>query len=136
MAATLQAWADAVSWLGAVLPAVELPGAAGTEEVCVGARQQLLQLQGRLQQDLQGALATLASSSSSSSSGNARGDAEPAATAEAGALPPAVAAVLPGLAQQMVALGHALCAQLPLACCCNNPRCRQLRGVARVSCSW
>jgi hypothetical protein len=96
--------------------------------------QQLMQLQGRLQQDLQAARWTLSElrlGSSSSSSCNASCIAKPAAAA-ASDLPPAVAAALPSIAQQMVAFGHALCAQFPLPYCCNNPGCTELRGASEL----
>jgi hypothetical protein len=32
--------------------------------------------------------------------------------------------------QQLVQLGQALCAQLPVPLCCNNPGCVELRGAS------
>jgi hypothetical protein len=123
-----------VRWLGHVLPAIELPGGPGSEQACAAARQQLLQLQGRLQQGVQDAVVNLDSSSGSSDGidVSSSGSDEAAAAAKASELPPAVAAALPGLAQQMVALGEALCAQLPLPHCCNNPGCVELRGASEL----
>jgi hypothetical protein len=108
---------------------VQLPGAAASEQACAAARQQLMQLQGRLQQDLQDAVVALDSSGGSSRA--ASHNAEPAAAA-ASDLPPAVAAALPDLAQKMVVFGHALCAQFPLPYCCNNPGCTELQGASEL----
>jgi hypothetical protein len=131
----LKSFNESVHWLGDVLPAVELPGGPGSEQACATARQQLLQLQGRLQQGLEHAAVGMVDSSSGSSDGtyvSGSGSDQAAAAAEASELPPAIAAALPGLAQQMVALGEALCAQLPLPHCCNNPGCVELRGASEL----
>jgi hypothetical protein len=45
---------------------------------------------------------------------------------------PAVAAVLPGIAERLTALGEALCAQFPLPHCCNNLDCVKLRGASEL----
>jgi hypothetical protein len=120
--------------MGLELPTVELPGAAGSGQACAAAMQQLTQLQGRLQQDLQAArwaLSEFRVGSSSSSCSNASNTSEPAAVAVS-SLPADVAAALPGLAQQMVVFGQALCAQFPLPYCCNNPGCTELRGASEL----
>jgi hypothetical protein len=145
---------QAVHGLGIALPAVELPGGPGSEQACAAARQQLLQLQGRLQQDMQDALGNM-DSSSSSSSGGGRGSAgvgssgDGVGSSECGSSSDVFAAgispdqlqqsssefldaALPGIAQQMVALGEALCAQFPLPHCCNNPGCVELRGASEL----
>jgi hypothetical protein len=122
-----------VRWLGLALPAAELPGGPGSEQACAAAKQQLLQLQGRLQQGLQDAVGKADSSSGSSDAVDVSGsDIDGAAAAAASELPPAVAAATAAIAQQMVALGEALCAQLPLAHCCNNPGCVELRGASEL----
>jgi hypothetical protein len=135
---------QAVRGLGSALPAVALPGGPGSEQACAAARQQLLQLQGCLQQGLQDAQAKVASSSiSCSSSGGTKsaGVDSSSDVAAAGSTPDQLqrsssddlAAALPAIAQQMVALGEALCAQLPLAHCCNSPGCKGLlRGASEL----
>jgi hypothetical protein len=141
----LRPWGDSVQGLGLALPAVELPCGPGSEQACAAARQQLLQLQGRPQQGLQDALASSSSEGSSSgctnSAGINSGDCESSsAVAAAGSTPDQLqqsnsvdlGAALPAIAQQMVALGEALCAQLPLARCCNNPGCVELRGASEL----
>jgi hypothetical protein len=146
----LLSWIEAVHGLGLALPAVELPGGPASEQACAAARQQLLQLQGRLQQGLQDALAKAAcssSNSSSSSSGGTKtagvksGDCDGSSdVAAAGSTPDQVqqsdsvdlAAALPAIAPQMVALGEALCAQFPVPHCCNNPGCVELRGASEL----
>ncbi|KAF6253232.1 hypothetical protein COO60DRAFT_1643321 [Scenedesmus sp. NREL 46B-D3] len=112
----VRGWSIRVAWLGTVLPAIEMLGGPGSEQACAAARQQLLQLQGRLQQGLQEAVGVLDSSTGIC----------------AGVLPAAVAAALPAVAQQMAALGEALCDQFPLPHCCNNPCCVELRGVSEL----
>jgi hypothetical protein len=146
-AVQLRSWIEAVHGLGLALPAVELPGGPGSEQACAAARQQLLQLQGRLQQDLQDALAMLGSASSGSSGGGTKsagvvtGDCDSCSdVVAAGSAPDQLqqsdssdlGAAAAAVAQQMVALGEALCAQLPLAHCCNNPGCVELRGASEL----
>jgi hypothetical protein len=113
--------------LGATLPTVELPGGPGSEQACAAARQQLLTLQAGLQQGLDAAVldSTAAGSSSSSGSGSDTAGASEGSTA-------VDMAAVPGLAQQLVVLGGALCAQLPLPYCCNNPGCVELRGASEL----
>jgi hypothetical protein len=122
-----------VCYLGATLPAVELPGGPGSEQACAAARQQLLQLQAGLQQGLGAVVldSTAAGSSSSSGSGSGSGSSSGTAGASEASTPFKMASV-PGLAQQLVALGGALCAQLPLPYCCNNPGCVELRGASEL----
>jgi hypothetical protein len=117
----------AVCHLGTTLPAVELPGGPASEQGCAAARQQLLQLQAGLQQDLDAMVLDNTAAGSNSSSGSGSG----AASAGKGSTALDMAAV-PGLAQQLVALGGALCAQLPLQYCCNNPGCVELRGASEL----
>jgi hypothetical protein len=57
---------------------------------------------------------------------------EAAAAIAASRLTSAVAPALPDIAQQIVALGGALCAQFPLPHCCNNPGCVELRGASEL----
>jgi hypothetical protein len=125
----MKVWAGAVGWLAPVLAAVQLPGAAGSEAACAAARQQLMQLQGRLQQDLQDAVGKLGAGSSSIGSGEQTAG-QP--WVDDDALATIVAAALPSIAQQMVVFGHALCTQVPLPYCCNNPGCTELRGASEL----
>jgi hypothetical protein len=145
----IKEWSVKVAWLGSVLPAVELPGGPGSEQACAAARQQLLQLQSRLQQDMQEVVVKLGidsndSSSGSSSSGSASaggGVSDGSSDVPAAGSTPAqlqqsssdfLDAAMPAIAQQMVALGEALCAQFPLPHCCNNPGCVELRGASEL----
>jgi hypothetical protein len=91
-----------------LLPAVQLPGAAGCEAACTAARQKLqqqcTQLQqqcSQLQQQLQLGPSDEVSSETASQIGG-----------------------------QLVQVGGALCAQLPVPLCCNNPGCVDLRGAS------
>jgi hypothetical protein len=122
----------AVCRLGATLPAVELPGGPGSEQACAAARQQLLQLHAELQQGLDAmVLDSTAAGSNNSSSGSSSSSSSSSTTSSELSIPVDMAAV-PGLAQQLVALGGALCAQLPLPHCCNNPGCVELRGASEL----
>jgi hypothetical protein len=107
--------------------------------------QQLLQLQGHLQQGLQDAVGMVAGSSSNSSirsAGVDSGDCDSSGGVAAGSAPDQLqqlqsssddlCAATAATAQQMVALGEALCAQFPLAHCCNNPGCVELRGASEL----
>jgi hypothetical protein len=115
-----------VDWLERVLPAVELPGGAASEP----AKQQLLQLQGRLQQDFQDSRQLLRLTYARRLTYKERTQAvERAAERQVDA---AAAAALDTLADQAQALGEALCAQLPQAHCCNNPGCVELRGASEL----
>jgi hypothetical protein len=113
------------------VPAVELPGGPGSEQACAAARQHLLQLQAGLRQGLDALDSTAAGSNSTSGSGSSSGSGSGTASASEGSTLLDRAA-LPGLAQQMVALGGALCAQLPLLYCCNNRGCVELRGASEL----
>jgi hypothetical protein len=153
----LPTWLEAAHGLSLALPAVALPGGPGSEQACAAARQQLLQLQGHLQQSLQDALSS--SSSNGSSSGGSKsarrhltakrqyrrhavdsGDCSSSSTdvAAAGSTPDQLqqsstnGAALPVIAQRMVSLGEALCAHLPLAYCCNDTGCVELRGASEL----
>jgi hypothetical protein len=134
---TVRYWQEAVERLGLVLPAVELPGGPGSEQACAAAKQKLLQLQGRVQQGLQDALAKVASTSSNGGSSRSAG-VDSGDVAVAGSTPDqrsgsgVLGAATAAVAQQMEALGEALCAQLPLARCCNNPGCVELRGASEL----
>jgi hypothetical protein len=121
---------EAVRGLGLALPVVELPGGPGSEQACAAARQQLLQLQSHLQQCLQDAVAALASSDSSSLPMDVGAGSKPDQLQRSGNGGPGAATAT--IRQQMVALGEALCAQLPLAHCCNNSACVQLRGASEL----
>jgi hypothetical protein len=133
----IESWVIWSQRVGSLLqqPAVVLPGAAGSGEACAAAKQQLLQLHGRLQQGLDAARQLLdnAYSSSSSSTGSrllgAGGTGE--ADREMLQLQPFFK-VLPSILQQLKALAEALCTQLPLPYCCNNPGCTELRGASEL----
>jgi hypothetical protein len=47
-------------------------------------------------------------------------------------LPAAAAAKLPGFGGQLVECAEALCAQLPVPLCCNNPGCSALFGASEL----
>jgi hypothetical protein len=141
---TLRDCSAKLEWLGQELQSVELFGGPGSEWGRAAARQQLLQLQSDLQQGLQDAVVrssinsiisttTSASSSDSDSSRDGAG----AGQADNGLQQIIInsddlVAALPAIAQQMVALGEALCAQLPLPHCCNHPGCVELRGASEL----
>jgi hypothetical protein len=117
---------DGAYWLARVLPAVELPGGAAASEP---AKQQLLQLLDRLLQELQDSRQL-----SRLTHARRRYNGSTAAVKPTGEqhIDAAAAATLEMLADQAKALGEALCAQLPLAHCCNNPGCVELRGASEL----
>jgi hypothetical protein len=135
-----------LEWLGHELQSVELPGGPGSEWGRTAARQQLLQLQGRLQQGLQDAVvrssinsnsSSSTTTSASSSDSDSSRDGAGAGQADNGLQQIIInsadlGAALPAIAQQMVALGEALCTQFPVAHCCNNPGCVELRGASEL----
>jgi hypothetical protein len=112
-----------------LLPAVQLPGAAGSAAACAAAhqllQQQCTQLLGQLvpPKELSSSSSSRRSSSSSSS--------ETSVDLAAPQVPLAHAATLNSdCGQQLVRVGQALCAQLPVPLCCNNPSCVELRGAS------
>jgi hypothetical protein len=122
----------AMQWLAEVLPAVELPGGPGSEQACAAARQQLLQLQGGLQQDLQEAVGTMDSSRAYGTPEASSGASAQAAAASVREQPVAAALEVPRVPKLMKEFGGALCAQFPLPHCCNNPGCVELRGASEL----
>jgi hypothetical protein len=132
-----QAWSQGVSCF-LQQPAIELPGAAGSEQTCAAAKQQLLQLQGRMQKELNAALELLNGATNSSSSGSSlparalsAADVTDGTSVEHSRLQLLVAAAA-SIMQHRKALAEALCAQFPLTCCCNNPGCTELRGASEL----
>jgi hypothetical protein len=113
-----------------LLPAVQLPGAAGSEVACAAAHKQLQQQCSQLLEQL-----VPANEPSSSSEATVDWvlphDLHVTSSEAASQLPLAGAAALdPHCSQQLVQFGQALCAQLPLPLCCNNPGCVELRGAS------
>jgi hypothetical protein len=109
------AWSQSV---GSSLSAVVLPGAAGSGKTCAAAKQQLLQLQGCLQQELDAARKLLNSAIAGSSSDDSSLQ--------------LVVSALSSIMQQRNGLAEALCAQFPLPYCCNNPGCTELHGASEL----
>jgi hypothetical protein len=103
-----------------LLPAVRLPGAAGSEQACVKARKQL-------QQQAKMLLGLLDAADLGCEAPFYLGTA-PSMAAEQ--LPHSVTASALQFGQQLVQFSNALCAQLPLPVCCNNPCCVELRGAS------
>jgi hypothetical protein len=130
--ALLRSSTPAMQWLAEVLPAVELPGGPGSEQACAAARQQLLQLQGRLQQDLQETLEVMGNSRAYVTREASSGASGQAAAASMHEQPFAVAPEVPQLFKLIKAFGGALCTQFPLPHCCNNPGCVDLRGASEL----
>jgi hypothetical protein len=110
-----------------LLPSVQLPGAAGSEAACTAAHQQLQQQCGELQQQL-GPLDEPSSEAAVSWVTPSR--LRRAASEAALQLPQGVAAAVLQFGLQLVQFGGALCAQLPVPLCCNNPGCVVLRGAS------
>jgi hypothetical protein len=72
------------------------------------------------------------SSSGTKSAGVVSGDCDSSSDVDAAGSTPDLGATTAAIAQQMLALGKALCAQLPLPHCCNNPGCVELRGASEL----
>jgi hypothetical protein len=110
--ALLRSSTPAMQWLAEVLPAVELPGGPGSEQACAAARQQLLQLQGCLQQDLQEAVEVMDSSRAFGTAEASSGASAQAAAAGVREQPYAVALEVSRVIMLMKALGGggAVCA--------------------------
>jgi hypothetical protein len=110
-----------------LLPAVQLPGAAGGEKACVKACKQLQQQCTQLQEQAETLIGLL-------NDANLGWEAPlylgitPSTVAEK--LPQSGAAIALQLGQPLVQSSKALCAQLPEPLCCNNPGCVQLRGAS------
>jgi hypothetical protein len=121
-----------MQWLAEVLPAVELPGGPRSEQACAAARQQLLQLQGRLQQDLQESVEMMDSSRAYVATEASSGASGQAAAASMHEQPSAVAPEVPQLFKLIKAFGGALWAHFPLPHCCNNPGCVDLHGASEL----
>jgi hypothetical protein len=149
----LQIWGDkmrgvlvtcrsSLLWLRSdMLPALQLPGADAAAGAAV--LQPLLQQQEQLQLEVEAALNLLpdeeqvasdaASTRSSSSSSGSSSSSSGSSTAEVYAQQKyEVAGKLPSLAEQLVTVADAVCAQLPAPLCCNNPSCRSLECVSEL----
>jgi hypothetical protein len=116
-------------------------GGAASGQASSAARQQLLQLQDCLQQELVAAWELLSGiTGSSSGSGSGRKGTDSMDAASSGCCKPLLAAdvqrfvteTLPGITQHSKALAEAVCAQFPLPYCCNNPGCVELRGASEL----
>jgi hypothetical protein len=109
-----------------LLRAVQLPGAAGSEAACAAAHKQLQQQCSQLLEQL---VPANEPSSSATVAWPLPAFLHVADSASSPVLPLAKAAALDlQCTQQLVRFGQALCAQLPVPLCCNNPGCVVLRG--------
>jgi hypothetical protein len=110
-----------------LLPSLQLPGVPGSQEACSAAHQQLTQqckqLQGQLEV-LNDAVNEAGLSWSSQFYLHHTSDAPGVQ------LPQGLAAAVLKFGQQLGQLGEALCAQLPVPLCCNNPGCESLSGAS------
>jgi hypothetical protein len=109
-----------------LLPAVQLPGAAGSKKMCAKALKQLQQQCTQLRQLVDTLIKLLTEAGLSW---------EPfylstAPSTIAERLPKSVASAALQLGQQLVQFSVALCSQLPVPLCCNNPGCVELRGAS------
>jgi hypothetical protein len=110
-----------------LLPSLQLPGAPGSEEACSAARQQLQQQCAQLQQQLASLSNRLWEAGVSWSS---QFYLSSSSDAPAVLLPQELAAAVLGFGQQLVQFSEALCAQLPVPLCCNNPGCEKSSGAS------
>jgi hypothetical protein len=113
---------------GELRPSVQLPGAAGCGKACAAAHQQLQQQCSQLQQ--QSAPLIDEVDKGKDSWGQSFYLRRTLGVAAASELPQDAAAAVSGFGAQLVQFGGALCAQLPVPLCCNNPGCVELRGAS------
>jgi hypothetical protein len=110
-----------------LLPAVQLPGAAGGEKACAKALEQLQQQCTQLREQVE----TLNDVLDEAGIGwEAPFYLCKAPSGIGEKLPQRVAAAAMQLGQPLVQFSEALCAQLPVPLCCNNPGCVELRGAS------
>jgi hypothetical protein len=107
-----------------LLLAAQLPGAAGSEAACEAAKQQLQQLLAKVTEAIEGNIRVLAGAKQGGQLG-VQGLHEQLVTQLQ-----RVGEGLPSLGQQLVLFAEAVCAQLPLPLCCNNPNCQELLGAS------
>jgi hypothetical protein len=122
---------SSLSWLRSFLSALQMPGMDAAAGAAV--LQPLLQQQEELQQEAwavakllpdeeQDAIDAENTSSSISSS----------RIAECAQLRSEVAGQLPRLAERLIVVADAVCAELPVPLCCNNPSCRSFGCVSEL----
>jgi hypothetical protein len=128
----LDACWSSLSWLRSFLSALQMPGTDAAAGAAV--LQPLLQQQEQLQREFNAAAKRLpdeqqdaidAENTGSSISSSSR-------KAEYAQLRSEVAGQLPRLAEQLIEVADAVCAELPVPLCCNNPSCRSFGSVSEL----
>jgi hypothetical protein len=111
-----------------LLPSVQLLGAPGSKKACAAAHQQLQQQCSQLQQQYVSLVDEM--DKAKVGWGPLFYLCKSPRTADTGQLPQDAAAAVSMFGAQLVQFGGALCAQLPVPLCCNNPGCVELRGAS------